>query len=88
MAKQKLPETSFFYGLAMQRSNELKAQLAIDPPSESVPCKFCTQPTPMTATRLCNNCWEVTRRLEDFLRLPRGQKLALELLAKHFVVKP
>lgn len=34
----------------------------------TVPCKTCTTPTPMTGTKLCDACWEVERRLADYLR--------------------
>lgn len=35
---------------------------------ESVPCKICGVPTWFTATKLCNNCYEVTTRLDRFLK--------------------
>ena len=28
----------------------------------TTPCKVCGTPTEMTGTRLCDRCWEVTRR--------------------------
>ena len=34
-----------------------------DASPETVPCIYCGQPTPMLATRLCNNCWELDRRM-------------------------
>jgi hypothetical protein len=36
--------------------------------SETVPCKTCGTPTPMTGTKLCDPCWELEVRLEDYLR--------------------
>ncbi|MCK5606656.1 hypothetical protein KAR91_32440 [Candidatus Pacearchaeota archaeon] len=38
-----------------------------------IPCKMCGDPTGMKGTRLCNNCWEVTSRLDDFLQCKNGQ---------------
>jgi hypothetical protein len=35
---------------------------------ETVPCMICGRPTPMTGTKLCDGCWEVTSRLETFFR--------------------
>jgi hypothetical protein len=49
---------------------------------ETVPCKFCGDPTPMLGTKLCDGCWEVSRRLEEFLRHPKAQRYALYLLSK------
>lgn len=31
---------------------------------ESVPCKWCQTPTPMTGTKECNRCWELRTRIE------------------------
>ncbi len=30
-----------------------------------VPCGICGDPTPMTGTRRCDNCWEIERRVAD-----------------------
>ena len=32
------------------------------PDRETVPCRSCGKDTPMTGTKLCDNCWEVERR--------------------------
>jgi len=37
------------------------------PVEKTVPCKICGDPTPMTATKLCNGCWEVDSRIETFI---------------------
>lgn len=34
---------------------------------DTVPCQFCGRPTPMTGTKMCDNCWEVDRRIDDFV---------------------
>lgn len=34
---------------------------------EEVPCKWCEEPTAMTGTGLCDNCYEVTHRLDNML---------------------
>lgn len=31
-------------------------------PNDTVPCKFCGNPTGYLATKLCQNCWEVSHR--------------------------
>ncbi len=47
----------------------------------TVPCVFCGTPTPFRATAKCNNCYEVTKRLEDFLKSNAGrQHVAAQLL--------
>lgn len=33
----------------------------------SCPCSTCGEPTTFTGTKKCNNCWEVERRLQDYL---------------------
>lgn len=35
---------------------------------ETCPCKTCGKSTPMLGTKLCDGCWEVERRLADYLR--------------------
>jgi hypothetical protein len=32
--------------------------------AKTVPCKWCTTPTPMLGTRECDHCHELYRRLE------------------------
>ena len=32
-----------------------------------VPCETCNRDTTMLGTRLCDACWEVERRLDDYL---------------------
>ncbi len=41
---------------------------------KTVPCIFCGTPTPYRATGKCNNCYEVTKRLEDFLKSSKGRQ--------------
>ena len=41
-------------------------------PSETIPCEACGTPTPFTGTRRCNNCWEVERRLPEYLKSPKA----------------
>lgn len=36
--------------------------------AEMVPCKFCGEETPMTGTRLCDNCWELLRAARSLVR--------------------
>lgn len=39
-----------------------------------VPCKFCGKDTIMLGTKLCDGCWELTRRIE------RDPELAQKIL--------
>ena len=41
-------------------------------PSETIPCETCGTPTPFTGTRRCNNCWEVERRLPEYMKSPKA----------------
>lgn len=47
---------------------------------KTIPCKICKEPTTFLGTKLCHGCWEVTRRISDFLR--RGTHKAVEILIK------
>lgn len=49
---------------------------------KTVPCKTCGVPTQYLGTRLCDNCFEVERRLEGYLRSQRGQEFVDSLLGK------
>lgn len=40
-------------------------QRALRDISRSTPCKRCGDPTRMFATRLCDRCWELERRIGD-----------------------
>lgn len=49
---------------------------------ETVPCKYCGEPTPMTGTKMCHNCWEVVRRIRLFAESANeeGVKLIRDIL--------
>lgn len=49
---------------------------------ETVPCKTCGTPTQYLGTKLCDNCFEVERRLEDYLKSQKGQEFVDGLLGK------
>lgn len=49
--------------------------------SDTIPCEICKAPTQMKGTKRCNNCWEVERRLDEYLRHPAGRANALRILA-------
>jgi hypothetical protein len=44
----------------------------------TIPCKTCGEPS-FPGTKECTNCWEVERRLEDYLKSPGGW----EFVRKH-----
>ena len=50
---------------------------------DEVPCKTCGKPTPSTGTVLCNNCWEVERRIEEYLESENGRRFIRTKLAEH-----
>jgi len=41
--------------------------------NQVVACKFCDHLTPMLGTGVCDNCWEVVRRIEKFLKSAAGR---------------
>ena len=41
---------------------------------KTVPCKRCGKPTSYLGTKLCNGCWEVESRLDDYLRSEKGRQ--------------
>ena len=38
---------------------------------ETVPCEICGDQTPMTATKRCDRCWELERRIEADPKIAR-----------------
>ena len=47
----------------MTQANKLKTKIILAALQETVPCKLCGTATPMTATKLCDGCWELERRV-------------------------
>jgi len=45
--------------------------------AKTVPCKICGNPTEITKTFLCDDCWEILTRLERLIR-----KVGFEVLNK------
>ena len=46
-----------------------------------VPCGTCGKPSPFTKEGArCTNCWEVERRLPDYLKSPGGQTFVRRLM--------
>lgn len=43
-------------------------------PVETVPCKYCGEPTKMLGTKLCDWCWELERGIR------RNPELAMKIL--------
>lgn len=50
-----------------------------------IPCEVCGKWTLYMGTRRCNNCWEVERRLEEYLRNGKGREFVMQQLAKHLM---
>jgi hypothetical protein len=55
---------------------------------QTVPCTYCGDPTDMTATKLCDQCWEVERRLPRFLKAGGAKALAFVLAEAGKQTKP
>ena len=47
---------------------------------KEIPCKFCTKPTKMVGTKMCDDCWEVEHRLARFIQSEGGRKYVTEIL--------
>lgn len=45
-------------------------------------CKYCNTFTSYCATKLCNNCWEVSTRVGDMLRSERGRAVLEKIMAE------
>lgn len=45
---------------------------------ETVPCGLCGTPTQMTATKRCDGCWEIERRIQANPELARKILAAIE----------
>lgn len=50
---------------------------------ETIQCKFCGIQTPMTTTKLCDRCWEVSHRVESIIR-SNGTSRSLQIMAAIF----
>jgi hypothetical protein len=46
-----------------------------------VPCTTCGFPTTFNYTGRCTNCWEVERRLKEYLKSENGREFVRKLLA-------
>lgn len=44
---------------------------------DTVPCKYCDKETHCTGTRMCNLCYEVDRRIDQFARSTGGRERML-----------
>jgi hypothetical protein len=51
-------------------------------PCETIPCETCGTPTPFTGTKRCNNCWEVERRLPDYMKSPKAWDFVRQYIPK------
>lgn len=38
---------------------------------ETIPCRLCGRPTPMTGTQLCDRCWELESRIRGDTELAK-----------------
>lgn len=51
-------------------------------PVLEVPCKWCSNPTRMTGTKECNNCWEMRSRMQSNMVVARRILTTLEIIKK------
>lgn len=54
----------------------------LDDTLQTVACRFCKAPTPMTGTKLCDPCWEVDKRIDWFVRSQGGRDRVRQALVK------
>lgn len=65
-----------------QKVRDFRASRPVWYTTELFPCKICGDPTP-NIDKLCEGCWEVEHRLQDFMRHENGRALVKKLLAEH-----
>jgi hypothetical protein len=54
-----------------------------------IPCEICGKWTLYMGTRRCNNCWEVERRLDEYLRTTKGREFVVQKLTSAvFGIRP
>lgn len=58
----------------------------------TVACSICTKPTDNEGTKLCNPCWELKQRLENYapilMRRPEARAAVVALLELALATKP
>lgn len=54
----------------------------------TVPCRVCSKPTTATHLKICEPCWEVERRLDDFLQHEEGRRIVQAALDRHILPAP
>lgn len=52
------------------------------------PCRYCDAFTRHCATQQCDGCWEVTSRLETFLKAPGGREFVAKTLQQEQPGRP
>jgi len=45
-------------------------------------CKYCGKDTMNDGTKLCNNCWEVDNRIDDFVKTEEGKGRVLTAILR------
>lgn len=50
---------------------------------ELVPCKWCSTPTAMLGTRMCDGCWELERRISRDPELSRRILNSIQQESQH-----
>lgn len=51
--------------------------MSLHPGQPTVPCQWCGRPTPMVGTQCCDNCWEMSSRIQAYPLLARKMLGAL-----------
>jgi hypothetical protein len=46
------------------------------------PCRTCGKPVHLDNAKLCNGCWEVEGRIEEYLKAANGRQLVARLLGQ------
>jgi len=50
---------------------------------KTMPCEICGKPTKYLNTRKCNNCWEISRRIDEYLISQKGRWLIREKMDEY-----
>lgn len=47
-------------------------------------CKTCNDPVSIPGAKLCNGCWEVEHRLEEYAKSTNGRRKLVQILEDRF----
>ena len=56
-------------------------------PRETIPCKYCGTGTRSLGTGMCNGCWEVDHRLDEFAQTRAGRKRLRQAIRRNWPIR-